>query len=383
LQLPTVNDRCRDALNASENAGTRRVLTHWEAALAEMELMRCEGAEMQRYINFSSNDYLGLVQNPEVVEAAREAALAYGVGAGASRLITGNHPLYALLETRLAQHKHTEAALIFGSGMLANLGAISALVGDNDLILADKIIHASMLDGAKLSGATLRRFRHNDMAHLRILLNEHRGKFRHCLIMSESVFSMDGDTAPLAELSAITKESDAWLLIDDAHGMGIVPVPDDTSVDIWIGTLSKSLGSYGGYVAGSRLLIDFLTSQSRSLIYTTGLPPSVIAAADVALQIMQREPERGAYALEHAQRITQALGLPLAESAIVPIIIGSNEQAIKVAHRLAERGFWVQAIRSPTVPNGSARLRITTSYAHTETQIDGLIAALQETIVLP
>jgi 8-amino-7-oxononanoate synthase len=352
-----------------------------EAAHTGMAITRHDGVKTCQYINFSSNDYLVLSHHPDVIAAAREVAFSHGAGAGASRLITGNHPLYASLERRLAEHKNTEAALIFGSGMLANLGVIPALVDEKDVILADKLVHASMLDGAKLSGATLRRFGHNDMAHLKTLLTEHRGKFRHCLILSESVFSMDGDTAPLAELSALARESDAWLLIDDAHGLGIVGTPEDISVDIWIGTLSKSLGSYGGYVAGSRLLIDFLTTQARSLIYTTGLPPSVIAAADAALQIVEREPERGMLALEHAQRITHALGLPLAQSAIIPIIIGSNEQALKAAHALADKGFWVQAIRSPTVPNGTARLRITTSCAHTETQIDGLIAALSETIV--
>ena len=370
--MPVLNDICTERLQASEKAVRQRALTPC--------LIASDGVHMHRagkqYLNFSGNDYLGLSHHPAVLKAAADALARYGAGATASRLVTGNHPLYDILESHIAHHKQCEAALVFGSGMLANLGVIQALTGEGDLILADKLVHASMIDGARLSGAELKRFAHNDATHLSALLEKFRPSYRNCLILTESVFSMDGDIAPLDTLSALCKTHDAWLMVDDAHGLGIVP-QTGASVDIWLGTLSKSLGGYGGYVAGSHILIDYLTSHARALIYTTGLPPATIAAADAALSVLESEPQRGQQALHHAQRIASALGLAKAQSAIVPLIIGESDAALAASQALADEGIWVQAIRPPTVPQGAARLRITTSSAHEDVHISRLIDALK------
>lgn len=370
--MPVLNDICNERLAESEKASKKRSLAPSAVDADGIHIQR----EGKRYINFSGNDYLGLSQHPKVKEAAITALKTYGTGAGASRLVTGNHPLYAILESQLARHKHTESALVFGSGMLANMGVISSLVSEGDIIIADKFSHASMLDGAALSAAALKRFSHNDMAHLEMLLQAHRGSHRHCLIMSESVFSMDGDKAPIEALSILAKRYDAWLMIDDAHGLGITQ-PTTGAVDIWVGTLSKALGSYGGYIAGSKSLIDYLTSHARALIYTTGLPPATVAAATTALALLENEPERTMQVLSNAQRICQALAMPDAQSAIVPWIVGKSEDALRASEQLAHKGMWVQAIRPPTVPQGSARLRMTCSALHTEAHINALIDALQ------
>ncbi len=322
----------------------------------------------KRLVSMSCNDYFGLSQHPEVIEAACAATKKYGAGAGASRLVSGNHLLYEKLEAMLAAEKGTEAAIVFGSGYLANLGTIPALVGKNDLILADKFAHACMLDAAQLSGATVLRFAHNNMSHLRLLLEANRSEHQHCLILTETVFSMDGDRAPLAEIQALAAEFDGWVMTDGAHC--VTPAQAGVHSHTQMGTLSKSLGSYGGYVCGSRTLIDYLQTAARSVIYSTALPPASIAAAIAGMEILQRDENLRTKPLANAQYFTQLLGIKLAESAIVPVILEENEKALKASAMLEEAGFYVAAIRPPTVPENTARLRFAFSALYTKAQIE-------------
>ena len=329
----------------------------------------------RRLLSFCSNDYLNLSHHPAVKQAAAEAAQTYGAGAGASRLVTGSHPLYAQLEARLARLKATEKACVFGSGYLANTGIIPALAGRGDLILIDELAHASMNAGARLSGADILVFRHNDVGHAKALLGQHRGRYRHALIVTEHVFSMDGDLAPLPELSALAQQHDAWLLSDDAHGVGVVSKQVSASqVPLQMGTLSKAIGSYGGYLCASGDVIDLMQNRARTLIYSTGLPPAVIAAAIAALDIIAADPVFASLPLQKARAFTQAAGLPLAESPIVPVTIGAADAALEAAKMLENEGFLVVAIRPPTVPDGTARLRITFNAA----QPDDAIARLAD-----
>ena len=371
--MPTLTEHCSTALAALETRHLRRRLTTTEP-MAET------GAEVivagTRYVNFAGNDYLGLSTHPEVIAAGQAALARYGAGAGASRLVTGNHPLYAPLEAALAAMKGTEAALVFGSGYLANLGIIPALMGKGDVIFADKLVHACILDGAQLSGARLIRFQHNDMADLATRLVAHRHTGKNALIVTDHVFSMDGDIAPLADIAALARHHHCWTMADDAHGLGIVPAV--CALDLWMGTLSKAAGAYGGYVCGSRALIDYLATSARPAIFSTGLPPSVCASALTALTLMQREPERAARALAQAQRVTETLDLPRAASTIVPILLGSAEAALAAAESLKAKGLLAVAIRPPTVPPGTARLRLTFRADHTEAQVESLITALQQ-----
>ncbi|MCI5049634.1 MAG: 8-amino-7-oxononanoate synthase [Rickettsiales bacterium] len=321
-------------------------------------------------ISFSCNDYLGLSNHSDVLDALKHTDVA---GSGASRLITGNHEAYMRLEQALADYKGTEAALVFGSGYMANIGIIPALVGAGDLVLCDKLSHACILDGIHLSGAAHKRFAHNDMNHLEQLLEKHRGDAKHCLIITETVFSMDGDCAPLAEIKRLAEKHDAWVMSDDAHGLGVVK---SEAVDIQMGTLSKALGCYGGYVCGSKALIDYLINSARSFMFTTGLPLGMVQAAHKALEIVEQEVERADIALGNARYFSAQLGLPEAQSCIVPLIMGNPEWATNASTTLYEEGFWVSAIRPPTVPVGTARLRFTFSALHSRQQIDQLIACI-------
>ncbi len=330
----------------------------------------------KRLVSFSCNDYFGLSRHPKVTQAAVAATREYGAGAGASRLVSGNHPLYEQLESLLARTKGTEAAIVFGSGYLANLGTIPALMGKNDLILADKYIHACMLDAAKLSGATCLRFAHNNAGHLRLLLEANRSEYQNCLILTETVFSMDGDRAPMREFTELAAEFDGWLMSDDAHGLFVTQQPNRAQIQM--GTLSKSLGGYGGYVCGSKALIDYLQTAARSVIYSTGLPPASIAAAIAAIEILQADEKLCAKPLENAKYFTQLLGIKEAESAIVPVILEESEKALKASEFLASHGFYVAAIRPPTVPENSARLRFAFSALHTREQIEKVAALLLE-----
>lgn len=327
----------------------------------------------QPVISFCDNDYLSLSQDERVKQASADAALRYGAGSGGSRLITGNHPLNSALEARLARVKQTEAALVFGSGFLANLGTIPALVGKGDTIVMDELAHACMHGGARLSGATIRLFRHNDVFDAARQMNEATGQV---LVLTETVFSMDGDVAPLSELAALAEAAGAWLMTDDAHGLGILK--QDNPAQIQMGTLSKAVGGYGGYVCGPAALIDLLTTRARSFVYTTGLPPAVLAAAIAALDIIEAEPERTRNASRHARLFCELMMLPVPESVIVPIIVGPEAEAMRVSAALLERGFLVTAIRPPTVPAGTARLRVTFAAGHKEEDVRALAGALKD-----
>lgn len=348
----------------AEKHRIRQLKSHFQADSLYVE----EGNT--RLVSFASNDYLALSHHPEVISAGKAALAEYGAGATASRLVAGNYPLYARLEAALAEYKGFGAALVIGSGYLTSLGVIPALAGRGDLILADKLAHACMIDGAKLSGAALRRFKHNDLEDLEALLESYRGKYENCLILTEHVFSMDGDLAPLAEMKALAEKYDAWLLSDDAHSL----IPANAKPHIQIGTLSKSLGSYGGYVAASRQVVDYLQSSARSLIFSTGLPPAAVGAALKSLEIAKAEPERARKAIENAAYFT---GKPH-YSSVVPHIIGGAERAVKAMEKLKKAGFFVLAIRPPTVPQGTARLRFSFTAAHEKSHIDAVLKALSK-----
>ena len=339
---------------------------------------RLGGSRVRRdgkdYISFSCNDYLGLAHHPRVIAAAREALERHGAGAGASRLVTGSHPPYALLEAQLAELKGTERALVFGSGYLANLGVIPALVGKNDLVLADRLSHACTWDGTRLSGATVMRFTHNSLDHCEELLRQHRAGFERCLILTETVFSMEGDRAPVAALGVLARAHDAWLMTDDAHGLGICSARE---ADVQMGTLSKAAGSYGGYVCARSEVIAFLESKARSLLFATGLPPASVAAASAALAIMNEDEVLVQKPLENARRFTCSLGQEPAQSPIVPVIVGEPETAMAASAVLETNGYLVVPIRPPTVPPGTARLRFAFAATHLAHDIDRVAAILK------
>lgn len=352
-------------LEATEARTLRRSLS--ETAHETGQRARRAGRSL---ISFSGNDYLGLTQHPVLKAAAKRAVDEYGAGAGASRLVTGNHPLYARLETKLAALKQTDAAIVFGSGYLANVGVIPALVGPGDLILADQLAHACLISGARLSGARVAFFHHNDADDLRARLGRDRASVRHCLIVTEGVFSMDGDLAPLGEIADVARRHDAWLMTDDAHALGVIGEGRGSAAqanvwpDVQMGTLSKSVGSYGGYVCASRAVVDLLVTRARSLIYATALPPAVIAAAIAGVDIIARDEALCAKPLTHARAFARAAGLPVPESAIVPLVLGAPDVALAASRLLEEAGFLVVAIRPPTVPEGMARLRFSFAADH-------------------
>ncbi len=334
----------------------------------------------KRLLSFSCNDYLNLSQHLALRDAAIAAIEKYGVGAGASRLVTGNHPLYAELETKLAAMKGTEAACVFGSGYLANIGIIPALVGEGDLVLLDELAHSCIWAGARMSRATIVSFRHNDAAHAGDLLAQHRAQHAHVLIATETVFSMDGDRAPLIELSALAARFDAWLMTDDAHGLGVV-APSDAEVSLQMGTLSKAIGSYGGYLCASLPVIELIRNRARSFVYSTGLPPASVAASIAALDLIAREPTYAALPLAKARQFTRLTGLAEAQSPIVPLVIGDARAAVDASALLEREGFLVTAIRPPTVPEGTARLRLTFSAGHPDAEIERLAATIKQHIL--
>jgi 8-amino-7-oxononanoate synthase len=338
----------------------------------------------RRLVSFSCNDYLGLSHHPAVKAAAAQALATYGVGAGGSRLVTGDHPLNAELEGRLAALKGADACCLFGSGYLANSGIIPTFVGPGDLVLIDALAHSCIWAGAKLSGATVVAFRHNDAADLEQALGRHRPAARHALVATDGVFSMDGDVAPLDVLSRAARAHDAWLLVDDAHGLGVLgggagvgKLFPDAHIDLAMGTLSKALGGYGAYVCASAPAIELIRMRARTHVYSTGLPPASVAAAIAALEVIADEPDRVAAPLARARRLTAALDLPPAESAVVPIVLGEADAALAAAADLDAKGFLAVAIRPPTVPAGTARLRLAFSAGHTEAMVDALAEALR------
>ncbi|MGC2216511.1 MAG: 8-amino-7-oxononanoate synthase [Pseudolabrys sp.] len=357
------------------------------------ETVREDGIWIERngrkLLSFSCNDYLNLTQHPAVKQAAISAIEEYGAGSGASRLVTGNHPLYAKLESRLARFKRAEAACVFGSGYLANAGIIPVLVGRNGLVVVDELSHACIYTGAHLSRGTVITFRHNDVTHARELLATHRGSYNHAMIVTDGVFSMDGDLAPLPELVALAEDYDTWVMSDDAHGLGVVGGGrgssfvgnSDIPVPLQMGTISKAIGSYGGYLCASAPVIELMRNRARTLIYSTGLPPACVGAAIAALDLIEREPSYAAEPVRKAKAFTQRAGLPDAQSPIVPIVIGDEEIALRKSRLLEDEGFLAVAIRPPTVKPGTARLRLTFTAQHPDDQVERLADFVREKIL--
>jgi 8-amino-7-oxononanoate synthase len=332
----------------------------------------------KKLTSFCCNDFLGLSHHPDVIEATVKAVQEYGVGAGASRLITGSHPFYKILEKELAQYKAMPEALVFGSGYLTNIGCIPALVGKEDLVIVDRLAHACILDGIKLSGAKFYRYRNNDVQHCQQLLEKHRKHYRHCLVITEHVFSMDGTVAPLQALQKLATEYESLLYVDDAHGLATVTDQGNVKPDIYMGTLSKVLGSYGGYVCSNTTIIDYLIHTARSLIFSTGLPVTTIAAAIAALNVIKSQTELTQRPLEKARYFCKLLDLPPPQSPIVPLILGDDNKALTAAHALEEKGYLVSAIRPPTVPENTARLRFTFTALHENRDIEDLASYIQK-----
>ncbi|MBE9110156.1 8-amino-7-oxononanoate synthase [Nodosilinea sp. LEGE 07298] len=355
----------------------------------------------QTLVNFASNDYLGLASDPRLAAAAIAAIRTYGTGSTGSRLLSGHRELHRELERAIAALKGTDDAIVFSSGYLANMGAIAALVGSPDLILGDEYNHSSLKSGGKVSGATALDYRHGDVAHLQDLLETHRDRHRRCLITTDSVFSMDGDLCPLPEILNLAETYDAMVLVDEAHGTGVFGTRGSGAVEhlgcashplVTVGTLSKALGSLGGYVAGSKPLIDFLRNRAPGWIYTTGLSPADTAAALAAVHIVQHEPQRRAALWSNVRQVMQqldlVLGKPVAPALVLrrlpsesPIIcLGgpSTEAIVRASQRLQQAGLWVAAVRPPTVP--TSRLRITLMATHQPAHLNRLIAGLQEVV---
>ena len=380
--MSSLDEFAKTKLAALEAAHLRRTLA---------ETTREDGIWVERgsrrMLSFSCNDYLNLTHHPAVKRAAEEAVQRWGAGAGASRLVTGNHPLFGELERRLARLKGTEAACVFGSGYLANAGIVPVIVGEGDLVLADELSHACLWAGAQLSHARVEKFRHNDVAHVEEILHTHRAAHRHALIVTDGVFSMDGDLAPLRELSAIGRAYDTWLMSDDAHGLGVLgsgrgsAFAAGATVDLQMGTLSKALGSYGGYVCASAAVVDLLKTRARTLVYSTGLPPASAAAALAALDIVEADPALTARPLAKAQSFTRACNLPPAMSQIVPVVLGEPLVALEASQLLEREGFLVTPIRPPTVPEGTARLRLAFTAGHPDEEIARLAGIVRERIL--
>ncbi len=356
----------------------------------------------QRLVNFSSNDYLGLANHPKIKAAFKNAVDEYGVGSGASHLISGHSKAHQQLEQVLCEWLERPRALLFSSGYLANCAVISGLLNRHDAIFQDKLSHASLIDGAKLSSAHLYRFQHNDVSHLNELLANSSavGKESKKIIATEGIFSMDGDAAPLKELSQLADQYKAALLIDDAHGLGCSGIEGRGSIalagltaaqaPLLMGTLGKALGTSGAFIAGDETLIEYLLQKARPYIYTTALPPAIAVATSAAIAIVRTENWRREKLTEHIyffRERAKKLGLKLAnsQSAIQPLFLGNEklgdvELTLTVGEKLFAQGFWVSAIRPPTVPQGSARLRISLSAEHTREQLQDLLVALEKSL---
>ena len=361
--MPSLDEFARQKLSTLEQAHLRRTLVPTGRS-GDLWVER----NGRRLLSFSCNDYLGLAQHPALKAAAIAAIESHGVGAGASRLVTGDHPLYGELEQRLARLKGADAACVFGSGYLANAGIAPALVGRDDLILIDELSHSSLWTGARLSRAEVLSFRHNDAGHVADRLKQHRHGHERALIVTEGVFSMDGDRAPLNELATLAREADAWLMVDDAHDLDFTRAAK-AGVPLQIGTLSKAIGAYGGYLCASQPVVDLVRNRARTLIYSTGLPPAIVAAAIAAIDLIERDPAMLAQPLAKARAFTAAAGLPQAQSAIVPVVVGEAAAALAASQLLETEGYLAVAIRPPTVPEGTARLRLSFSATHPDADI--------------
>jgi 8-amino-7-oxononanoate synthase len=374
------------------------------------ELRRVDSAQGPRitiggknFLNFSSNDYLGLANHPELKEIAIKAVEKFGVGAGASRLICGSLALFHELEETLAAFKGTAAALTFSTGYAAAIGTICALLGKDDIIIIDKLVHASIVDAAKLSGAKLRIFDHCDLNDLEDILkwaNKNKSQIvnskSQILIVTETIFSMDGNAAPLREIVALKEKYDAWLMVDEAHATGLYgnngcglaeELGVSGQIEIQMGTLGKALGASGGYICGSRSLIDFLVNRARSFIFSTAPVPAAAAAAAAGIKLVQSREgqERKSKAWELANLLEHAASsvgvrITAPDSLIMPIIIGDEAKAIEAANSLRNCGIFVPAIRFPTVARGAARLRITLTAAHSDNDIGELVSALSQIV---
>lgn len=344
----------------------------------------------QEFIMMASNNYLGLTHDLRVQQAAKYAVEQYGTGSGGARLTSGTFPLFNELELGIADFKHTEQALVFNTGYMANVGTITALMNKNSIIISDELNHASIIDGCRLSGARIERYNHKDIEHAEHILKNYKSS--HKMIITDGVFSMDGDIAPLDKLYELGKEYNALLMVDDAHSTGVLGNGRGTAhhfgltdVDVQLGTLSKALGSVGGYVAGRKELIEYLVNYSRSFIFSTALSPADIGAALEALTIVKKEPlvveqlnENTAYMANKLQ----SMGIECDdETPIFPIIVGDNERALSLAYELELRGIIITAIRPPTVPVGESRLRMTVTAAHSQEQLDYVANTLRDLLV--
>lgn len=344
----------------------------------------------QEFIMMASNNYLGLTHDLRVQQAAKYAVEQYGTGSGGARLTSGTFPLFNELELGIADFKHTEQALVFNTGYMANVGTITALMNKNSIIISDELNHASIIDGCRLSGARIERYNHKDIEHAEHILKNYKSS--HKMIITDGVFSMDGDIAPLDKLYELGKEYNALLMVDDAHSTGVLGNGRGTAhhfgltdVDVQLGTLSKALGSVGGYVAGRKELIEYLVNYSRSFIFSTALSPADIGAALEALTIVKNEPlvveqlnENTAYMANKLQ----SMGIECDdETPIFPIIVGDNERALSLAYELELRGIIITAIRPPTVPVGESRLRMTVTAAHSQEQLDYVANTLRNLLV--
>ncbi len=346
--------------------------------------------EGKKVLLFCSNNYLGLANHPLLKKAAISAVETWGVGSGASRLISGSLHLNQKLEEKLAQLKCTEAALVFNSGYTTNLGVLSAIIQKGDLILADRLNHASLIDGCRLSRGTFRVYRHKDMAQLEKLLKQ-RKTSQQTFIVTDGLFSMDGDIAPLPELVDLAERYDATIYLDDAHATGVLGEHGGGSLDhfqmtspriIQMGTLSKALGGFGGFFCGRRSLVDYLVNKARPFIYTTALPPSVLATGLAALDLIEKEPQIREQLWKNRayfHKKLRALGFDTFESEtpIIPIRVGESDKALAFSEYLLDHGLFVQAIRPPTVPEGTARLRVTLMATHRLEEMDTLLTQLE------
>lgn len=324
------------------------------------------------YTSFSSNDYLSLASNVEVVNASHEASVEYGFGASASRLISGNHPLYNELETKLANHYKTESALIFSSGYTANVGCISSIANKNDLVIADKFVHACIIDGVKLSGAKLIRFEHNNTLHCAEIIQNYRKNYKNCFLAIESIYSMIGDIAPIHEFDALCQQNDMVMFIDNAHGFGVLTLPNISEPKIISGSLSKGLGSIGGYICANKIVIDYLINTSRNFIFTTALPPAAIAAASKAYDMHKKQSKK---LLQNIQLFSNLMNSLSSSSHIIPVYAKDSKSALKQSKSLRELKILVKAIRQPTVPK--PLLRVSLCAEHSTNQIEELCHAVK------
>jgi 8-amino-7-oxononanoate synthase len=364
--------------------------------LRELSLINSPSApvisvEGREVLLFASNNYLGLANHPQVKDAAIKAIEKFGVGSGASRLISGNVTPHHVLEGELASFKETEATLTFSSGYATNIGVIPNLARADSLILADRLCHASLIDGCRLSPATLRVFHHNDVNHLKRLLAKTRSR-TSTLILTEGVFSMDGDVAPLPEIARLAEEYGATLLIDDAHGTGVMGATGRGTVEhfgldsrhiLQMGTLSKALGSSGGFIAGPKDFVAYLVNTARSFIYTTAPPPAIAAAASAALAIIRQEPQRRVMLWRnreflHNGLVTMGFQLTDTQSPILPIMVNDPELGVRMSQHLRAEGVWIPAVRPPTVPKGTSRLRITVTADHSLEHLETALRALRK-----